>query len=121
MRIGGVVIRPDDRRIGSRESALFEPAHDKLLELVLCQAVVCRNRVSDLIERFRTDAINKQARTFVHVISLFVDDRFKHLHQIGRGNDLVSEAFHQLNDPRIDHRNRRNVVLRRILHSDLLR
>ena len=77
-----------------------------------------RDAPADFLEEGRRDLVDAIASLEVRCHLRVGQRRFKARDQVGRADNLLAEAAHQLQHARVDQRDVRNLVVGRVLHGD---
>jgi len=117
-----VVVEADDRAVAvDRDPLLREATEDELLHLVLGHGLPAPERAVHEGERVVLDPLDAHAGLAVTLDPFVAADGLELLDEVGGGYDLVAEGAYEVDGPGIDDGDVRDVVERRVLHSDAVR
>jgi hypothetical protein len=118
VRVAGIGVDGDDRRIVGEQVLAAKCFHEPLLNFMFRGSTVARP-LSDFLKGRRHNRIHAVAGGKVRLDLLFAPGGFELCDQIGGTDHVLSQAAQQLNRSAIDQRNREHDVVGRILHGDV--
>ena len=118
MRIAGIGIDRHNRRIIRQNIFAAECFHEPLLNFMLFRAAIA-HALADLFKRFGNNRIDAVARRKMRLDLLFAPCRLELCHQVRGTDNVFSQAAQQIDRARIHQRNRKNTVIRGVLHRQV--